>query len=369
MIPKKMINCFALTNYGLGDLLKQQIYSIGGQFRVKPLLAIRDQQVVFFALPLKDLHRIYTLSIAEDVFLDLEHSGLGLYKPQDLEKLNQILDFDLRGLMGMFRKLNHSAPELEKTFAVFVKQNKDHYLRRKEIAGYISKYLKNKYPSIKINASSANYELWGLYIDKMFYLGFRMTNIAHRYHYRVPAKALSALRPNIASGLVFLAKSIFDLNQPITILDPCAGSGTILIEVQQYAKVLDKRITILANDKSLKQYILLKKLLPRYINSKFLNISRHDAQNMPLLNNSIDLIISNLPWGEKRSDIVSIQEEYDNWFSRWSKALKDEGLLVLLIQDLDLIKQLANKFKLDLLNHYQINVLGQKAHLVKLQKK
>ncbi len=370
MLAVRMIDCFAITNYGLGLLLKKQIEAIGGQFRVKSIRAIRDQQVIFFSLPEKKLAKIYSLSIAEDIFINLDPNGIGLNKPKDLDKLDNYLNFDLPEMLNKIRKINRLDRGVEKTFAIFVKQNQDHYLRRKEISEYIGKNLKKKYPSLKINANlRANYELWGLYIDKILYLGFRITNSGHRYHYRTPMKSLSALRPTIASGLVQLAQEVFYSSDPITILDPCAGSGTLLIECQLLANSLGKKNKIIANDKSLNQYILLKKILPRYIDPKLLTISRHDAFKLPLSNNSIDLIISNLPWGEKRSDIVSIQEEYDNWLSRWSKALKDKGLLVLLIQDLDLIKQLANKLQLDLLNHYQINVLGQKAHLVKLQKK
>lgn len=140
-----------------------------------------------------------------------------------------------------------------------------------------------------------------------------------------------ALKPSVAAALVLLARAT-----PATMmLDPCCGSGTILIEAAlQGAHVHGGDYN------------------PHAITAARTNIAaaginaciqQWDAQALPLADDSMDCIITNLPWGRQVPVCENLPTLYRRIFRQMRRVLAPGGRLVVLanapweIDPLDLV--------------------------------
>ena len=160
-----------------------------------------------------------------------------------------------------------------------------------------------------------------------------------------------ALKPSVAAAMVWLAQ----LTPAMTILDPCCGSGTILIEAAlQGARVCGGDSDPLARDAA-------------RTNSAAAGVQASvqdwDAQALPLADASIDRVICNLPWGRQ----VAIQEQthailYRRIVTEMRRVLAPSGRIVLLTNE----PQEIDTLDLCCVQQLEISLFGQRPTILVL---
>ena len=136
------------------------------------------------------------------------------------------------------------------------------------------------------------------------------------------------IRPSVAHCLVRLSNP---KNDDI-FYDPFCGSGTIPYERMNY-----KYKKIFASDIS-----------PDVLNIAQTNLDdsvitfQSDACNTKMKNNSVDVVVTNLPWG-KQINIDNLQDLYDCFFKELKRIMKNDGRALMLTNQDELIYTMGSK--------------------------
>jgi tRNA (guanine6-N2)-methyltransferase len=127
-----------------------------------------------------------------------------------------------------------------------------------------------------------------------------------------------SLKPPVAAALLYLAGTASGM----CVLDPCCGTGTILIE----AALRGASVVGGDNDRAA--------LAAAQTNSKAAGIAAKlqlwDAQNLPMASSSIDRIVCNLPWGREVSVDVALKLLYKHLCEEMQRVLAPGGRIALL---------------------------------------
>lgn len=141
---------------------------------------------------------------------------------------------------------------------------------------------------------------------------------------RLPASTT----PVIAAMLLQLLKP--GIGQ--TVYDPFCGAGTLLVEAYAY----DPGLVLLGSDIStyaLKAAFGNQHLFPGG------KLMQADAAHLPVSSESIDRIVSNIPFGKRVGSHAENQKMYPAFLSEVTRALRVDGRCVLLTEDKNLFRQ------------------------------
>ena len=152
-----------------------------------------------------------------------------------------------------------------------------------------------------------------------------------------------SLKPAVAAALLRLA----NMREDTRVLDPCCGAGTILIEAKSYAAI--------ARGGDIAQHAVTAARLNAAQAGVDVDIQQWDARALPILDNSIDRVISNLPWGRAVITDGSLPTLYENICAEIERVLVPGGRTVLLTNLPDLVQ-----FKrLECYHQIEISLFGQ----------
>ena len=152
-----------------------------------------------------------------------------------------------------------------------------------------------------------------------------------------------SLKPAVAAALVSLA----NLTPNMQVLDPCCGAGTILIEAQLSGA------TVLGGDNN-EQAVTAAHFNAVQAGTK-VHIQFWDARALPILANSIDCVISNLPWGRVVGTDGPIEIIYQRISEEIERVLAPTGQSVLLTNLPELVQ--FKRLKCD--QQFEISLFGQ----------
>ena len=153
------------------------------------------------------------------------------------------------------------------------------------------------------------------------------------------------INPSLASVMCWIAK----ISSSDVVADPFCGSSIIPVtaKLQFNAKrVFASDISGRAIDESLKNFNSAGLKRKRdYV------LSRGDVKNINLKQQSVDKVITNLPFGIRKSDHATNVEIYRNFAKKIKKWLKPEGEVILLTLEKKLIESTfsSGEFKLNLI--------------------
>ncbi len=123
------------------------------------------------------------------------------------------------------------------------------------------------------------------------------------------------IRPTIASALIRISKP----DKADVFYDPFCGAGTI---PRERSYMQSRRI--LASDINPAAVACAKHNLPEHI-----KVFQCDARDLKVKDRSIDVIVSNIPWG-KQIEVENITDLYTDFFREAGRVLKDKGRIVIL---------------------------------------
>lgn len=165
----------------------------------------------------------------------------------------------------------------------------------------------------------------------------------HRRNYKQEQRP-GSLKPTVAAALL----QMLDLQPGETLLDPCCGAGTILVEAARrggFALGGDSDADAVSASRTNASYA-----------GVFVDVQTWDARSLPLADGSVACIASNLPWNRQ----VLIHEDepifYTSLCAEMERVLAPDGRVALLTNRPDLLvfQRLACR------EQVEISLFGQK---------
>ncbi len=133
-----------------------------------------------------------------------------------------------------------------------------------------------------------------------------------------------------------LAASLYDLSQPKkgdALINVMSGSGTLLIEAAERKK-LSRIVGVEIDSKVLE----MSRRNIRAANVKGIELFCADATMLDFADNSFDIALADLPWGERIGSRSNNDELYNKTLLELSRVIKVKGKIGLLTQDTESLK-------------------------------
>jgi tRNA (guanine6-N2)-methyltransferase len=216
---------------------------------------------------------------------------------------------------------------------------------------------------LKLNRSSSNAEFWILYRTESFcYFLKRLSK--HTAYEKILRKG--ELHPEIA----YLMNWLSDPDKNDIVLDPFCGNGSIPLKralnfptKQIFAFDIDNSMISIVKKKitASKSLSNMRNIVIRKVDIKYLD--------KELLQESIDKIVTDPPWGSYEKMNVEIEKFYVMMLLKMERVLKNNGIIVLLIGRSNYMEKLIEAIpNLSIEQNYNVLISGKKANLVKLKK-
>jgi 23S rRNA G2445 N2-methylase RlmL len=179
-------------------------------------------------------------------------------------------------------------------------------------------------------------------------VGVRIGKTAIHDRWYQQAHLPGALKPPVAAALVLLAQT----TPGMTVLDPCCGSGTLLIEAALQGA------SVCGGDISPRALAAAR----TNITAAGVEVSLHcwDARELPLADASVGRVICNLPWGRQ----VALEETqsvlYQRIIAEMKRVLMPSGYVALLTN----APQAVDTHGLQVVQHLEISLFGQRPSIL-----
>ena len=308
----------------------------------------------------EDLLRLRT---TEDVFLQvvsvpkMPRGRRALYEIGNLVQHGDVFGWAVNHFL---RQRKFSGPP---TYRVISRQYGQHDFRRKDFQRVVLRGLKQRYPRWQTVEDNSQVEFWVNLLGSHLLIGLRLSDREMRHRHRKKVALPAALRPSVAAAMVFLT-------QPAPtdcFLDPMCGSGTILLERRQmgpYGQLWGGDIVhkyVKATRRNLFPGRRQRRPKPIYFyggNGRFL----------PFPTQTIDKVAVNLPFGKQIGSKAEIKQLYPAFLAELDRVLTDEGRVVLLSSEFDLVKEALRPTRLQIVTGYSIAILGQWGRIYIIEK-
>lgn len=279
--------------------------------------------------------------------------------------IKEFKNIDSNSIRKIFREIIQE-PSLEKyiqkfitrrtTFRIITKADQMVAVDKNLLARLEKRISENRF--LSVNRTLPDVEFWFLIRrDGTGFFGLRLTR---RPNYEKTLEK-GELYPELANIMCLISEP----NKNDVFLDPFCGSGSIPIQRAlsfPYKQVLagdiePKLIDKLRNKtKKMKQQII---------------IGKWDVLNLKTFNDSsVDKIVTDPPWGLHSGTDLNLPKFYSDMIREFSRVLKPNGFLVILVANKELFQEITSKYsnELKLLIKYDTLVSGQKAGVYKLVK-
>jgi tRNA G10 N-methylase Trm11 len=144
------------------------------------------------------------------------------------------------------------------------------------------------------------------------------------------------------------------------VLDPMCGAGTILAEVHEAARRSEtiRGIQVSGGDNDAAALRAAASNLRRLGSTE---LTRWDATQLPLPDHSVDVIISNPPFGKQLATPEEIGPLYRDMLASYNQVLRPGGRAVLLVGEFGPLQAAARRVDWKLTQQLRVRVLGQPA--------
>jgi tRNA G10 N-methylase Trm11 len=152
----------------------------------------------------------------------------------------------------------------------------------------------------------------------------------------------------------------------MTVLDPMCGAGTILAESLALCEQRRMRdVKYVGGDIDPNAVFCSGQNLGR---AGGIELHRWDSTELPLQDASVDRVICNPPFGKQLEKPENIPELYDAAVAEWDRVLRPGGRAVLLVSEIDALKEAIRPHGWRAVKQARVRVLGQPAVLSVWQK-
>ncbi len=200
-------------------------------------------------------------------------------------------------------------------------------------------------------------EIWAFCIDSSYYIG--LENFHHRQvsnRKNRTQERVGSLPSTIASAMCFVANP----KDGEIIWDPTCGSGTILAEIGE----TKKNLKLFGSDID-KRAVAIAKANLRFL--KNTEIKQEDSTKTKLENDSIDVIIANLPFRKQFGNLENNEKLYCDLFQEFIRVGSKKCRIVLITSDIDAVNvSLEKNKKLKLIKAIGTKIKGESAKILEI---
>jgi 23S rRNA G2445 N2-methylase RlmL len=256
------------------------------------------------------------------------------------------------------------------TFRVVAQMTGKLGFRRQEVRDAVLAGILGRWTRWKPVADDAHMEVWAPIIGKWALVGIRLSDRKMRHRTYKDQHLPASLRPTLAAAMVYLSRP----RPNDRFCDPMCGTGTILAE----RALTGSYRLLLGGDIDSEALQATRANLSRVSPGQPVGGSRFgggyivhqwDARALPVHAGSIDVVVSNLPFGEQMSSHAENPALYGRFFQQLARILVPGGRAVLLTSEKELMRRLIDDCPL-LRRERQVlvGVLGQAARIYVLHR-
>lgn len=215
---------------------------------------------------------------------------------------------------------------------------------RRDLINAVLRGMKQRYPRWTPVADDSQVEVWANLLGSQFLLGLRLSDRTMRHRFQRKVELPASLRPSVAAAMILLTEPTAD----DVFMDPMCGTGTILWE---RAKSGPYKL-VLGGDNDPERVEAARKNVrgPKGDRLPELDIRRWDARELPLEDNSVDKVATNLPFGKQITSGGGPAKLYPPVLAELARVVRPGGRIVLLSSEYDLVKEQVRTFPPT--NHY-----------------
>jgi 23S rRNA G2445 N2-methylase RlmL len=238
--------------------------------------------------------------------------------------------------------------------------------RRQEVRDAVLSGVSARWNRWKPVADDAHMEIWAPVAGSWALVAVRLSDhhMRHRTYKREHLPA--SLRPTLAAAMVYLSHP----RPGDRFCDPMCGAGTIVAEralAGPYRRLLGGDLDPLAVRASSAN--LAPWCRPSATGERDCAVSLWDARSLPVRSGSLDVIVSNLPFGEQIGSHEDNPALYRRVLSEIGRVLHTGGRAVLLTSEKELMRDLLHDDSvLHMERQVLVGVLGRAARIYSLRR-
>jgi 23S rRNA G2445 N2-methylase RlmL len=203
-------------------------------------------------------------------------------------------------------------------------------------------------------------EIWANMIGRDLVVGLRISDASMRHRDYKEVHLPASLRPTLAAAMVWLSQP----RDGDVFMDPMCGVGTIIIE----RAIMARYQQIVGGDSDVAAVrATVENIGPKH---KPRQIFHWDATQLPLESESIDCVVTNLPWGVRVGRPQDAPGLYERFFGELDRVLSPRGRAVVLSTQRRLIRDLLrDRPALRVANEHAVDVLGRGARIIVIERR
>jgi 23S rRNA G2445 N2-methylase RlmL len=308
--------------------------------------------------------QVLELRTTEDVFALLYRTHeLPQHRGQAIPLLTRMAYSSRHWSQAMTQFYETRHPVKRVTYRVIAQMTGRHGFRRQEMRDAVLTGVQMRWPNWKPVADDAHLEIWVTAIDSYAAIAVRLSDRKMRHRTYKAEHVPASLRPSLAAAMVALSKP----KPQDRFCDPMCGAGTILAERILYGPVQQ----LFGGDVDAQALVAAQvnlSLLDRSLATQILHL--WDARHLPIGPGSLDVVVSNLPFGIQIGSHDDNTELYERLLMELGRTLRiGAGRAVLLTSEKELMRTLIGRQdRLILEDQVLIGVLGQAARIYALRK-
>lgn len=314
--------------------------------------------LVVFRAPSVD-RSLLDLRTTEDVFLFGWGTDQLSRRATDLDRIRRWTAHEVP--WDRLLRLHHAIrpkPKGKPSYRLVTQMSGEHGYLRRDARKALAEGLAGKLPaSWKPAEENASVEIWLTIHGATAVCGLRLSDRRMRHRSYKEEHLRASLRPTIAAAMVRLA----EIKSKHTILDPMCGAGTILAEVHAAAQLAGTRPECVWGGDL--EMAALRAASTNTRNLGRVLLVRWDARRLPLPDHCIDRILSNPPFGKQLSRPEEIGPLYQQALRECDRVLRPRGRAVLLVSDIETLREAAEAVSWKSMRQLRVRVLGQPAFL------
>src|SRR5262245_2877843 len=350
--------CYAMVHPGVEEVAADEITrDLGGTVRKT------SDGIVVFRLDGID-GRILTLRTTEDVFLLAWGSDQLTYRAKDLDSIERwtARDVDWQQLLRIHQAVR-PRPKGRPTYRLVAQMEGTHGYLRKHAREALARGLARHFPDTWREAEeNATVEVWLTIDGPTAICGLRLSDRTMRHRTWKMEHRPASLRPTLAAALVRVAA----VKPRQVVLDPMCGAGTILAEVLAHAdRFRGDGVRVLSGDL---EYGAARAATVNLRRIGAPTVCQWDARRLPLGDAEVDCVVCNPPFGKQLSSPAEVGPLYAAAVREMDRVLKPGGRAVLLVSDVQALREAAEGVGWRSTRRLRVRILGQLAQLGVWQK-
>lgn len=300
---------------------------------------------------------LLSLKSVDDLFFYVDTLAVGKYR----ETLNMLKEY----LMRM--KIGHIVQAIQKlrwadepSFSVSVSNVWDKNYTPKEIKEIAVAWIGSSFNRHEREDGDQSFNV-RIFIEKEECLiGLRVAAAPlHRRAYKTTTLPGSLKAPVAYCMLKMAYGDPLENSHGKSLLDPMAGVGTIAFEAAALTS------NIIAGDQSSEALAIIQE---SNMTDADIAFCQRDARHMSLEGNSIDHIVTNLPFG-KQIEISEPETFFTELLTEFSRVLKPTGNIVVLTMHKEIISKVATELNLSIISDTEISLFWLNPSILLLQRK